>query len=520
MWWRLKSPLRKLPGPPRRHWLYGNLGDIYDARKSMFLDEWAETYGPAVRFGGFLNSPTLFTLDTRALHHILTHCEIYQKSAYGRRSLSRILGEGLLVAEGERHKHQRKIMNPAFGPAQIRELTPMLIQKAMEVSFDLRRAWAHEASDHCPARINVLKGLSRVTLDAIGLAGFGHNIGALGSQQIGDNELAKAFEDIFDVPKRIPALTVLQTVFPILECLSNNIMRRFDHALSIMRRIGLQRIADKKASIAAELHEKDSVTCSSPRNRDLLTLLIKANMAPEGPRLSDEDVLAQFSTFLATGHESTSTATAWCLFALTQSPRVQEKLRDEALAVTTESPTMDELVALPYLDMVIRETLRLHPPIASTMRVATKDDVIPVSAPFTDIDGTVHSSIRVSEGTPILIPILAINTSRTLWGEDAHDFRPERWEDPPQPTANIPGVWAHTLSFLGGPRACIGYRLSLVEMKALVFTLVRAFEFSLAVDPCQVTKMPGILQRPLVTAGGDAASRLPLLVKRYTRREA
>lgn len=116
IWWRLKSPLRKLPAPPSAHWLYGNLGDVYDARKSMHLDEWAETYGPAVRFGGFLNvssfppraaaarrmritpsiqSPTLFTLDTRALNHILTHCETYQKSVYGRRSLSRILGEGL-----------------------------------------------------------------------------------------------------------------------------------------------------------------------------------------------------------------------------------------------------------------------------------------------------------------------------------------------------------------------------------------------------------------------------------------
>lgn len=70
-------------------------------------------------------------------------------------------------------------------------------------------------------------------------------------------------------------------------------MRRFDYAHSIMRRIGRQRIADKKASIAAELHDKDSVSRGSSRNRDLLTLLIKANMAPEGSRLSDEDVLAR-----------------------------------------------------------------------------------------------------------------------------------------------------------------------------------------------------------------------------------
>ncbi len=102
--------------------------------------------------------------------------------------------------------------------------------------------------------------------------------------------------------------------------------------------------------------------------------------------------------FLATGHESTSTTTAWCLFALTQAPRVQEKLRDEVLAVTTANPTMDELIALPYLNMVIRETLRLHPPIASTMRVATKEDAIPLSTSFKDMDGNVHSSIRYAAG--------------------------------------------------------------------------------------------------------------------------
>lgn len=82
---------------------------------------------------------------------------------------------------------------------------------------------------------------------------------------------------------------------PLLQ--SNNIMRRFDHAHSIMRRIGRQRIADKKAFIVGELHEKASVTRGSVRNRDLLTLLIRANIAPKGPRLSDEDVLARKCPF-------------------------------------------------------------------------------------------------------------------------------------------------------------------------------------------------------------------------------
>ncbi|KAH9847045.1 hypothetical protein C2E23DRAFT_535887 [Lenzites betulinus] len=94
LWWRFTSPLRKLPGPPSGHWLHGNLDDVYEARRIMCLDEWAEQYGPAIRFGGFLNSPTLLTMDTRAIHHILAHHEAYQKSDYARRNLARVVGEG------------------------------------------------------------------------------------------------------------------------------------------------------------------------------------------------------------------------------------------------------------------------------------------------------------------------------------------------------------------------------------------------------------------------------------------
>ena len=90
----------------------------------------------------------------------------------------------------------------------------------------------------------------------------------------------------------------------------------------------------------------------------------------------------------------------------------------------------------------------------------------------------------ISKGDPIFIPILAMNRSRELWGPDAHEFkyvafrlcgllcsltcpatdcRPERWKNLPDAVSRIPGVWGHLLTFLGGPRACIGYRFSLVE---------------------------------------------------------
>ena len=97
---------------------------------------------------------------------------------------------------------------------------------------------------------------------------------------------------------------------------------------------------------------------------------------------------------MVVGHETTSTATTWALFALTQSPEVQDKLRKELLAVGTDNPTMDELNALPYLDAVVRESLRVHPPLASILRVATEDDILPLGEPAKDKNGNILDAIK------------------------------------------------------------------------------------------------------------------------------
>jgi cytochrome P450 len=229
--------------------------------------------------------------------------------------------------------------------------------------------------------------------------------------------------------------------------------------------------------------------------------------------MTDDDVLAQVPTFLVAGHETTSTATTWALFALTQCPEAQVKLRNELLAVETDNPTMDELNALPYLDAVVRETLRIHPPVASTIRVATQDDVLPLNEPVKDRNGNILESIMIKKGQTFLIPILPLNRSKSIWGDDALEFKPERWEKAPEAAATIPGVWGNMMTFLGGPRACIGYRFALIEMKALLFALIRAFEFELAVPSDDIIKKTMIVQRPLVKSDLKSGSQMPLILK-------
>jgi len=88
-----------------------------------------------------------------------------------------------------------------------------------------------------------------------------------------------------------------------------------------------------------------------------------------------------------------STGTAWALFALAQAPEIQSKLRSELLEVSGDEITMDTLNSLPYLDAVVRETMRLHAPVPNSTRIVLKDDFIPLSAPIVGKDGKKSDSL-------------------------------------------------------------------------------------------------------------------------------
>jgi len=327
------------------------------------------------------------------------------------------------------------------------------------------------------------------------------------------NDLNKAFSVIFGDPEsqRFRIWPIAQALIPSLRGLPSQDPPGFKQAQKTMASIGRDLLRESKKSLQATGEKGENWS-----SRDLLSLLVRSNMSgDQKQRMSDEDVLAQVPTFIVAGHETTSTATTWALFALVNHPDVQRKLREELYTLGTENPTMEELNSLPYLDKVVRETLRLHSPVLATTREAMKDDVIPLGTPFVDRKGVVRDSIPVQKGQTLFIPILSLNRDKSIWGEDARDFRPERWDNVPEAAASIPGVWGNLMTFLGGARACIGYRFSLVEMKALLFVLIRGFEFELAVPREDVISKSIVVQRPRLKSEKKAGSQLPLLVKVY-----
>ncbi|KAK0438187.1 cytochrome P450 [Desarmillaria tabescens] len=504
------SPLSDLPGPESPSFFSGNLKQIWASEDSNLQDKWFKQYGPTIRYAGILGGYRLFTTDLRAVSHILNNAYDYPKPPHSRYNIGRVIGKGVLVVEGEKHKQQRRTMNPAFGPAQIRELNTIFLEKSLQ----LRDLWTAECAAQGSLTTNVLSWLSRLTLDVIGLAGFNYKFNSLNPSHT-PNELTEAFTKIFATATRSSPLVFIKTFFPVLRFIPDPRDAEISRAHETMSRIGHQLLDESHARLRAS-GEKGSSTA-----RDLLSLLVKANMSSgvgEHQRMADSDVLAQVPTFLVAGHETTSTATTWALFALTQSPDTQIKLRDELLRVDTDTPTMDELNALPYLDWVVRETLRVHSPVPGTVRIAGKDDVIPLSRPFVDRKGKVQiASGMIRKGQVVMIPITTINRDETLWGEDARAFKPERWEKIPDTVKSIPGVWGNLLSFIGGPRSCIGYRFSLVEMKAILFTLVRAFEFELAVPGAEIAKKSVIVQRPLLRSNPGAGNQMPIIIKPYQK---
>lgn len=169
---------------------------------------------------------------------------------------------------------------------------------------------------------------------------------------------------------------------------------------------------------------------------------MKSNVATDLPleqRISDQDILHNINTFMFAGSDTTSLAVTWTLFLLAQHPDLQTRLREEILAIfppnfdTLEEHEIESLhhtiAELPYLNNVTRETLRLIPPVHSSMRVATQDDVVPTSYPVTvrgrdgSLVDTGRRTVHVPKGTFVHVPIEGFNLDKEIWGSDAWEFK-------------------------------------------------------------------------------------------------
>ncbi|KAI0078237.1 cytochrome P450 [Panus rudis PR-1116 ss-1] len=494
-------------------------------------------------------------------------------------------------------------------------------------------------------KVDVLAWLARATLDTIGEAGFGYAFNSLqaAAKSVGNprdpltsgdekpihgntthegepeevNELARAFGIIFSTARQFRVITILQVWFPILRRFKrNNAIMAQAHAT--MHRIGMDLINQRSAEVLAEQYQHQTPT-SLPadkmndeddfddrlKGRDLLSVLIRSSTLssqtsqtstnghkPSALSLSPSETLSQISTFIAAGHETTSSALTWTLYALSKDEhgrKTQRKLRNVLREMSfshrrnkRSSPASaslqngngsghqesdeaqdigyDAILNDKFLDAVVKECLRLHAPVTSTMRVAIKDEVIPLSRPLksssskssssslsppsTHSNHSLETRLRINAGDIISIPIQAINKSKDVWGPDAEEFRAERWLDDElfapshdntdlstsQTNQNegkaeenetkrgikgVPGLWGkYMLTFLNGNplngnRACIGYRFAINEIKIFLYVLLLDIEFSLD-DGLEIEKKVNVVTRPCVKNEPHMGNQMPL----------
>jgi cytochrome P450 len=230
---------------------------------------------------------------------------------------------------------------------------------------------------------------------------------------------------------------------------------------------------------------------------------VKSNIAvdlPEDQRISDEDILNNINTFMFAGSDTSSLTLTWTLHLLATHPDIQDRLRKELLIAfpdqiadvsnlnEDEIQSINEILShLPLLDNVIKECVRLIPPVHSSIRVAMQDDEIPTMYPVKLADGTEDTkrSVKISKGSFVHVAVEAFNLDKEFWGPDAWEFKlgqlparnsmlltglysPDRWDDQPESAKQLPGLYNNTLTFSAGPRVSLPLCLIALQKRLTV----------------------------------------------------
>jgi len=488
-WTTAKSPLDNIPGPPSASIWSGNFKQFYARQGWEFHHDVTQNYGSVVRMTTLLGQPFIYVFDPKALHSIIIKDQqVYEGAQTIVRTNLTTLGPGLLATLGDRHRRQRKLLNPAFSINHMRYMLPIFYR----VTHQLRQAITSHVNKG-PRDIDVLNWLSRTALELIGQGGLGYSFDPLVSDE------PDAFGDALKayLPLVID-IAILRNLGNFLTTIGSPAFRRF-----ILDRIphkklqALKEVVDVMAKKSTEIFnaKKDALKTGDEavlrqlnEGKDIMSILIKANMeAGDDERLPDAELLAQMTTLTLAAMDTTSNTLARIFHILAINTDVQEKLRQEIIdACKGQDLPYNELMEIPYLDAVIRETLRVYAPVTILPREARKDIILPLSEPIRGLDGKLMHEIPIPKDTRLLIGIEGVNCNKALWGADALEWKPERWLSPLPAAvtdAHLPSVYSNMMTFTGGPRACIGFKFSELEMKTILCTLLPTFKFELADAP-------------------------------------
>lgn len=395
-----------------------------------------------------------------------------------RYTIGRILGIGILLAEGDEHKKQRKNLSPAFSFRHVKDLYPIFWSKSRECVEAMTEQVSRDgpspsesgektdktlAADDDAAVVDVGNWASRVTLDIIGVCGLGRDFGAIKDP---NTELNQTYTRVMK-PSKTGQILSLMTMFVPGWIVNRIPIKRNDdilQAAGFIRDTCRDLIRSKRAKLANK----------EPSDLDILSAAI------ESGGFTDENLVDQLMTFLAAGHETTASAMTWAIYMLCLHPEMQDRLRAEIRerlpSISDPSATVSsvDIDHMPYLNAFCSEVLRYWSPAPMTVREAARDTTIAGHA--------------VPKGTRVMLVPWAVNKSTELWGDDALRFNPDRWlvrqedggsvSEKASTSGGASSNYAF-LTFLHGPRSCIGMGFARGEMACILASWVGRFEFEL-----------------------------------------
>ncbi|KAG8532742.1 uncharacterized protein KY384_002619 [Bacidia gigantensis] len=429
-----------------------------------------------IYYRSLLNMERLMPTTPQVLAEILSYKSYdFAKPSTLRAGLGRILGVGLVLAEGDEHRMQRKNLMPAFAFRHVKDCYPIFWDKSCKLVARLMTeevgSQTKESLESGPVKVEIANWISRATLDIIGTAGFGKDFNALDDPE---NELNATYRKVLQPTRAGQMLAFMGMVLPswLIRSLPVATNNNIAQAAEYIKKVARQLIGDKKEKIRLEGKRTET---------DILSVAL------ESGGFTDEELVNQLMTFLVAGHETTATAMTWGLYLLCQNPSIQTRLREEIRATIPsieagEKMTPQTLESCSYLHACCNEILRLYAPLPLTVREAVRDTTI-MGQP-------------IAKGTKVFTCVWAINTSTKLWGPDAASFNPDRWMGAGRAGNGGADSNYSYMTFLHGPRSCIGQAFAKAEFACLLAALVGRFEFELVDKEMEIRIKGGITARP------------------------
>ncbi|KAJ7870990.1 cytochrome P450 [Mycena olivaceomarginata] len=449
-----KVSFRAVPGPPSPSWIFGNMLQLWvSSPYGKYEFAWLKEYGNVYRLKGCFGQDRLVVSDPRAVQHVLNNVDTFRNSPLLEKFFSALDGpRGVQVVRGEEHRRMRTALNIAFTASAVRQYQELFENVARKISSKL------EATSE--SVVDVCQVIGPGTLAAIAEVVLGRSVEEL------DEELVQLLSTVLAQETRpTPSSVIANALSTLLPQLNLSLLPVFGllrKARKLATRLGTQVIEEKAAALEGGMDPGD----------DLYAYLLRQNTT-----LTKEDIASQTCVLLVAGQDTTANTLTFGLLELARKPELQEKIRKEIHSMTNSSYDNK-----PLLNALIKESLRMFPAEALAERIAVRDTVIPLTESISTMAGEHIDHIPVRKGEVVLIGIASYQRDKFRWGENPDEFDPLRWVDGRVIQGEAIGPYANLLSFLGGPRTCLGWRFAVMEMQTIFSELLGKFSFALAED--------------------------------------